>query len=108
MKTAGIIAEYNPFHNGHLYHIEETRKAGYDCIVAVMSGNVVQRSEVASFSKQSRAEAVTSTRWLVCADSARLCIMRRAVTLRTMEMGSTVSVGMRRTLAWAADAPPAM
>ena len=55
MKTAGIVAEYNPFHNGHLYHIEETKKAGYDYIVSVMSSNVVQRSEVSSFSKWTRA-----------------------------------------------------
>ncbi len=61
MKTAGIIAEYNPFHNGHLYHIEETKKAGYDNIVAVMSSNVVQRSEVASFSKHARAKAAVKS-----------------------------------------------
>lgn len=47
MKTAGIIAEYNPFHNGHLRQIQATREAGYDRIVAVMSGNVVQRGDVA-------------------------------------------------------------
>ena len=47
MKTAGIIAEYNPFHNGHMRHIQATREAGYDRIVAVMSGNVVQRGDVA-------------------------------------------------------------
>ncbi len=47
MKTAGIIAEYNPFHNGHLRQIEATREAGYDRIIAVMSGNVVQRGDVA-------------------------------------------------------------
>jgi len=61
MKTAGIIAEYNPFHNGHLYHIEETKKAGYDNIVAVMSSNVVQRAEVASFSKHVRAKAAVKS-----------------------------------------------
>lgn len=61
MKTAGIIAEYNPFHNGHLWHIGETKKAGFDCIVAVMSSNVVQRSEVAAFSKQARAEAAVKS-----------------------------------------------
>ncbi len=55
MKTAGIIAEYNPFHNGHLYHINETKKSGFDHIVVAMSSNVVQRSEVASFSKWTRA-----------------------------------------------------
>ncbi len=61
MKTAGIIAEYNPFHNGHLYHIRQTRALGYSHIVAVMSGNVVQRSEVACFSKWTRASAAVKS-----------------------------------------------
>ena len=47
MKIAGIIAEYNPFHGGHAYQIEQTRKAGASHIVAVMSGNYVQRGEPA-------------------------------------------------------------
>lgn len=60
MKAAGIVSEYNPFHEGHLYHIERTRAAlGRDtAIVAVMSGNFVQRGEFAVFDKHSRAEAV--------------------------------------------------
>lgn len=57
MKTAGIIAEYNPFHNGHKYHIEKTKeKTGADHVVAVMSGNYVQRGETAILSKWARAE----------------------------------------------------
>ena len=57
MKIAGIIAEYNPFHNGHKYHIEKTREiTGADGIVAVMSGNFVQRGDVAICDKFSRAE----------------------------------------------------
>ena len=40
MKSTGIIAEFNPFHNGHLYHLEETRKlTGSDFLIAVMSGD---------------------------------------------------------------------
>lgn len=59
MKTVGIAAEYNPFHNGHQYHIRETRRqAGEDaCVIAVMSGDFVQRGEAAMFSKFARAEA---------------------------------------------------
>lgn len=56
MKTAGIIAEYNPFHNGHAYHIEETRqKTGADYVVVVMSGDFVQRGEPALLDKYTRA-----------------------------------------------------
>ena len=44
MKLAGIVAEYNPFHNGHLYHIEQTKKnLKADYTVVVMSGNFVMR-----------------------------------------------------------------
>lgn len=57
MKTAGIIAEYNPFHNGHKYHIEETRKiTDAEGIIAVMSGHFVQRGEYAICDKWSRAK----------------------------------------------------
>ena len=55
MKICGIVAEYNPFHNGHRYHIEETRRrTGCDAVVAVMSGNFVQRGEPAAFDKWAR------------------------------------------------------
>lgn len=57
MQVAGIVAEYNPFHRGHLYHIRKTREAGATHIVAVMSGNFVQRGDFALFSKWSRARA---------------------------------------------------
>lgn len=57
MKTYGIICEYNPFHNGHIYQIEETKKqTGATHIVAVMSGNYVQRGEPALMDKFRRAE----------------------------------------------------
>ena len=57
MKTAGIIAEYNPFHLGHSYHIEETRRlTGADYIIIIMSGNFTQRGRAAIMDKYSRAE----------------------------------------------------
>ncbi|MDE5753104.1 MAG: nucleotidyltransferase family protein [Oscillospiraceae bacterium] len=55
-KIAGIICEYNPLHNGHLYHIQETKKHGADAIIAVMSDHFVQRGDVALLSKFDRAE----------------------------------------------------
>lgn len=57
MKVAGIIAEYNPFHNGHALLAEKARKAGATHIVAVMSGNFVQRGDIAVFPHGTRAEA---------------------------------------------------
>ena len=57
MKAAGIIAEYNPFHNGHRFHVEKTRDiTGADVIIAVMSGNFVQRGHPALYNKWIRAE----------------------------------------------------
>ncbi|WP_297955283.1 nucleotidyltransferase family protein [uncultured Ruminococcus sp.] len=55
MKVSGIICEYNPFHNGHLYHIRRTRENGATHIVAVMSGNFVQRGDTAVMDKLERA-----------------------------------------------------
>lgn len=56
MKVSGIVCEYNPFHNGHAYHINETRRNGATHIVCVMSGNFVQRGDVAVLDKFTRAE----------------------------------------------------
>lgn len=57
MKIVGVITEYNPFHNGHLYHIEKAKElSGADAVVAVMSGNFVQRGAPAIMPKHLRAE----------------------------------------------------
>jgi len=56
VKTAGIVCEYNPFHNGHRYHINRTRENGATHIIAVMSGNFVQRGDAAIVSKFERAK----------------------------------------------------
>ncbi len=57
MTTAGIISEYNPFHKGHAYQVEQTRTEGFSHIIAVMSGNYVQRGEAALAHKHIRARA---------------------------------------------------
>lgn len=55
MKIAGIIAEYNPFHTGHAYHIQKTKElTGADYIVVVLSGDFVQRGAPALYSKHLR------------------------------------------------------
>lgn len=57
MTVAGIIAEYNPFHRGHAYQIQEARrKAGADFVLAVMSPDFVQRGGVSLLDKWTRAE----------------------------------------------------
>lgn len=57
MKTAGIIAEYNPFHKGHAYQLQYTKEVlGADYIIIVMSGDYVQRGAPALLPKHLRAE----------------------------------------------------
>ncbi len=61
MTVCGIIAEYNPFHNGHLYQISRIRSClGADYVVVVMSGDFVQRGEPAVLEEHKRAEAALS------------------------------------------------
>lgn len=55
MKVVGLITEYNPFHNGHKYHIEKSKEVtGADYVIAVMSGNFVQRGAPAITNKYAR------------------------------------------------------
>ena len=61
MKVTGIIVEYNPFHNGHIYHINQARSiTGCDVLVAVCSGNFVQRGQPAVIDKWERAKAAVA------------------------------------------------
>jgi len=56
MRIAGVIAEYNPFHRGHAWHIAQTRRlSGCDWVIACMAGHFTQRGEPARWSKWARA-----------------------------------------------------
>src|SRR5690625_1460837 len=58
MNACGLVVEYNPFHNGHLYHVNEARKvSNAQIIVAVMSGSFLQRGEPAIIDKFHRTKA---------------------------------------------------
>ncbi|VEF48514.1 Protein of uncharacterised function (DUF795) [Bacillus freudenreichii] len=55
MRSVGIIAEYNPFHNGHLYHLKQSKEiSGSDVAIVAMSGNFLQRGEPAIVPKWTR------------------------------------------------------
>ncbi|MCT4565045.1 MAG: nucleotidyltransferase [Maledivibacter sp.] len=57
MKVIGLVTEYNPFHNGHKYHLEKSKElSGASHSIAVMSGNFLQRGEPALFDKWERAK----------------------------------------------------
>ena len=56
-KVLGIVCEYNPFHNGHLYHLIQSKKlTGADYTVAIMTGNFTQRGDVSIVDKWSKTE----------------------------------------------------
>lgn len=56
MKTAGVVCEYNPMHNGHVYHLEKTRQQGATHIVCALSADFVQRGDCAYLDKFTRAD----------------------------------------------------
>ena len=56
-NVLGIVAEYNPFHNGHLYHIENAKsKTNCDYVVAIISGNFTQRGDTSIVNKWEKAK----------------------------------------------------
>lgn len=60
MKILGIIAEYNPFHNGHLYHIQKSKEiTNSDYVIVIMSGDFTQQGNIAIFDKFKRAKLAT-------------------------------------------------
>lgn len=61
MKIVGVVAEYNPFHNGHKYMIDKCRENGAEYVAAVMSGNFVQRGGAAVMDKRARAAAALNS-----------------------------------------------
>lgn len=62
MKACGLIVEYNPFHNGHVYHLEEAKKvSNADCMITVMSGSFLQRGEPAIIDKFHRTKAALAS-----------------------------------------------
>lgn len=62
MNITGLIVEYNPFHNGHIYHLQKSlEKTNADASIAVMSGNFIQRGEPALFDKFSRAKSAVES-----------------------------------------------
>ena len=93
MKACGIIVEYNPFHHGHEYHIERARAlTGCDVLVAVMSGNFVQRGEPAILDKWKRAETAVRHGVDLIIDSKRLAFCpRRGDVVKT---GAGFSAGL--------------
>ena len=90
----GIVCEYNPFHNGHLYQIERAKAMGSGSIVCVMSGNFVQRGECAFFSKHLRAKAAVMSGADVVIDLPTPWAMASAETFARGSIGLLESFGI--------------
>ncbi len=61
MKILGVITEYNPFHNGHIYHIEKAKEiTNSDMVIAIMSGNFTQQGNISIYDKFKRAKLATN------------------------------------------------
>lgn len=91
---AGIVCEYNPFHNGHLYQIEKAGAMGADEIICVMSGNFVQRGECAFFDKHLRAKAAIMCGADVVIDLPTPWAMASAETFARGSVGLLLNFGI--------------
>lgn len=94
MKNAAIICEYNPFHNGHKYQIDEARRiTSPDGIVAFMSGNTVQRGDFAVFSKDIRCKAAISGGVDLVLENPSLFVLRSAEGYASAAVKTLSSLG---------------
>ena len=108
MKTAFIIAEYNPFHNGHRYHIEQTRKSGVEAIIVLLSGNFVQRGDIAVADRFLRAEcAVRCGADLVLELPVKYAVANASKFARGGVLSAN-ACGLEGVLSFGASADPAL
>ena len=105
MKTIGIIAEYNPFHNGHKFHIEEAKRlSGADAAVIVMSGNYVQRGDCAIFDKFTRAKSAIAGGGDLVIELPTVCATTTAETFAKTSVYLINALGCVDFLAFGAEA----
>lgn len=105
MKIAGIIAEYNPFHSGHKRHVELTRESGASHIVAVMSGSMVQRGEVAVLDPHERARAAVAGGVDLVLELAPQFALGAARDFARAGVGILSSLGCVNVLSFGAECP---
>lgn len=98
MKKIGIICEYNPFHNGHIYHINKIKKMYKDClIILVLSGNFTQRGDVSIIDKWKKTEIalnyvdlVVELPFIFASQSADLFCKGAVEILKTLKVDAVV------------------
>jgi predicted nucleotidyltransferase len=106
LKAVGIIAEYNPFHNGHLWHLEQARQlSGQEAVVAVMSGNFVQRGEPAMADKWKRAQMAVGSGVDLVLELPTVFAVRSAENFATAGIRLLASLGVVASVAFGAENP---
>lgn len=78
MNIAAILCEYNPLHSGHRRHIDLTRARGFDAVVGVMSGNFVQRGDLAIYDKWTRAKNAVDAGMNLVVEMPTACVLQSA------------------------------
>lgn len=87
MKVCAIICEFNPFHNGHAYLLEQARiRSGCDAVFCIMSGSFTQRGEIAAFDKYERA------RWAVLGGADIVAELPTAFSVAPAEVFATGAI----------------
>jgi predicted nucleotidyltransferase len=106
IKTVGIIAEYNPFHNGHLWHVDQAKQqSGSDYCVTVMSGQFTQRGEPAAFDKWARAAMAVMGGVDLVLELPAVFTVRSAQYFATAGVQLLNSLGLVTHLAFGAENP---
>ena len=73
MKTCGIITEYNPFHQGHIYHIKKTKELTQcDCLIAIVSNHFTQRGLFSLLTMQDKTKLALGASSLLCSTKCGL------------------------------------
>ena len=106
MNVAGIVVEYNPFHNGHLWHAQETRRlCEADAVVGVMSGQFVQRGEAALFDKWTRAQMAVDGGVDLVIELPTACAVRSAQFFASGAIRLLAALGTVTHLCFGAETP---
>lgn len=104
MNISAVICEYNPFHNGHKYQIDTARAlTGCDAVVALMSGNFVQRGDFAFFDKSVRADAALSNGADLILENPTLSVLRSAEGYASAAVYTLTALGCVDTLFFGAE-----
>lgn len=104
MNANGIIAEYNPFHNGHLYHLEQSRKlSGINNTICIMSGNFTQRGDAAIMNKWARAAIAVQSGMDLVIELPVVFTVRSAQNFAVGALRLLDSLGIVNTLCFGAE-----